>query len=149
MIDGIIVTPLRQIHDERGKVMHMLRETDSHFERFGEVYFSWIYPNVLKAWHKHNAMIMNYAVPVGAIKVVLCDDRPDSNTYKQIDEYYMNPENYYLLTIPNGIWYGFKSVNDQPAMIANCSTIAHDPAEIARISHDDPRIAYSWDIKHG
>ena len=25
MIDGVIVTPLRQIADERGKVMHMLR----------------------------------------------------------------------------------------------------------------------------
>ena len=28
----------------RGKVMHMLRGTDPHFEQFGEVYFSAVFP---------------------------------------------------------------------------------------------------------
>ena len=40
MIEGVIVTPLRQIFDERGKVMQMLREDSPVFSRFGEVYFS-------------------------------------------------------------------------------------------------------------
>ena len=31
MIDGVQVVPLRQIVDERGKVMHMLRADDPHF----------------------------------------------------------------------------------------------------------------------
>lgn len=149
MINGIIQTPLKQIHDERGKVMHMLRSSDPHFQKFGEVYFSWIYPDIIKAWHKHIEMIMNYAVPIGTIKLVLYDDRPDSITYQQINEFFMNCENYYLLTIPNGIWYGFKSVGSQPAMVVNCSTIPHDPKEIVRIDFDDPLIPYSWDVAHG
>ena len=99
MINGIIQTQLKQMHDERGKVMHMLRSSDPHFQKFGEVYFSWIYPEIVKAWHKHNEMIMNYSVPVGTIKLVLYDDRSDSSTYKQINEFFMNCENYYLLTI--------------------------------------------------
>ena len=37
MIDGVILTPLRQIFDERGKVMHMLREDSPVFSRFGEI----------------------------------------------------------------------------------------------------------------
>lgn len=149
MIDGVIKTPLKQIHDERGKVMHMLRSTDSHFEKFGEVYFSWIYPNIVKAWHKHIEMRMNYAVPVGSIKVILYDDRPDSVTFGNIEEFYMNCENYYLLTIPAGLWYGFKAIGNEPAMIVNCSTIPHDPKEILRIKFDDQIIPYSWDIQHG
>ena len=40
MIDGVRLTPLRIIGDERGSVMHMLRATDAHFAGFGEVYFS-------------------------------------------------------------------------------------------------------------
>jgi len=40
VIEGVRVVPLRQIPDERGKVMHMLRADDPHFERFGEIYFS-------------------------------------------------------------------------------------------------------------
>ena len=27
MIEGVIITPLKQIEDERGKVMHMLEKT--------------------------------------------------------------------------------------------------------------------------
>ena len=149
MINGLIQTPLTQIHDERGKVMHMLRSSDPHFRKFGEIYFSWIYPDVVKAWHKHIEMEMNYAVPVGTIKLVLYDDRSDSSTYKQINEFFMNCENYYLLTIPNGTWYGFKSVGNKPAMIVNCSTIPHDPKEIVRINFDDPSIPYSWNVRHG
>lgn len=149
MIDGVIQTSLKQIHDERGKVMHMLRASDPHFSKFGEVYFSWIYPSIIKAWHKHHEMIMNYAVPVGAIKLVLYDDRPDSPTCGEINEFFMNNENYYLLTIPCGLWYGFKTVGDVAAMIVNCTTIPHDPTEIARIPYNDPMISYNWDLKHG
>ncbi|MBW8308956.1 MAG: dTDP-4-dehydrorhamnose 3,5-epimerase family protein [Candidatus Paracaedibacteraceae bacterium] len=149
MIKDIIKTPLKQFHDDRGKVMHMLRSTDKHFQDFGEVYFSWVYPHAIKAWHKHVNMIMNYAVPVGYIKLVLYDDRKDSPTYGEINEFYMNSEDYYLLTIPNGLWYGFRAVGTTPAMIVNCSTIPHDPTEIIRIHHDDPLIPYNWDIQHG
>lgn len=146
MIKDVIQTPLKQIHDERGKVMHMLRSTDPHFEKFGEVYFSWIYPNVIKAWHNHIKMKMNYAVPIGLIEVVLYDDRTESSTFGEINQFYMNGEDYYLLTIPCGIWYGFKSIGNQSAMIVNCSTIPHDPAEIMRMEYNDPKIPYSWNI---
>lgn len=149
MIKGIIQTPLKQIYDDRGKVMHMLRITDPHFKQFGEVYFSWIYPDITKAWHKHLNMVMNYAVPVGTIKLVLYDARPESPTCNELNEFYMNSENYYLLTIPNNIWYGFQAIGNQAAMIVNCSTIPHQPNEIVRIPYDDPTIPYSWDIKHG
>jgi dTDP-4-dehydrorhamnose 3,5-epimerase len=148
MICGLIKTSLKQIQDERGKVMHMLRCTDQHFKGFGEVYFSWIYPEVIKAWHKHNKMILNYAVPVGSIHLVLYDDRIESPTYKAINELYMNSDDYYLLTIPNGIWYGFKAMGSKPAMIVNCATMPHDPTEIERISFNDSRIPYLWKTKH-
>ena len=148
MIHDVVKTPLKQIQDERGKVMHMLRATDPGFQQFGEVYFSWIYPNVIKAWHKHLKMIMNYAVPVGCIKLVLYDDRVESPSYQQYAEYFMNAENYYLLTIPAGLWYGFKTVGGHAAMIVNCATIPHDPKEIIRIGAFDPQIPYDWALHH-
>ena len=45
--------------------MHMLRADDPHFSRLGELYFSVICPGVIKAWHLHSRMIINYAVVVG------------------------------------------------------------------------------------
>ncbi|MBX9696590.1 MAG: dTDP-4-dehydrorhamnose 3,5-epimerase family protein [Alphaproteobacteria bacterium] len=149
MINGILQTPLKQIHDERGKVMHMFRATDTDFKGFGEVYFSWIYPDIVKAWHKHTKMTMNYAVPVGCIKVVLFDDRPESSTYGELNEFFMNDENYYRLTIPSGLWYGFKAVGNQSAMVVNCATLPHDPTEIVRIPFNDPMIPYTWEVQHG
>ena len=39
MIDGVKVTPLKQILDERGKIMHMMRSDAPDFEKFGEHIF--------------------------------------------------------------------------------------------------------------
>ena len=56
MIDGVVLTPLKQIFDERGKVMHMLSINTPIFTGFGEIYFSCTYPGVVKAWHLHQEM---------------------------------------------------------------------------------------------
>jgi len=44
MIHGVKIIPLRQVVDERGKIMHMLKATDPHFIKFGEIYFSCAWP---------------------------------------------------------------------------------------------------------
>lgn len=146
MISDVKYTPLKQIKDERGKVMHMLKATDPYFEKFGEIYFSWIYANKIKAWSKHLKMSMNYAVPVGNVKVVLFDDRKDSNTFGKIAEYYLGEDNYYLLTIPNNIWYGIIEIGKLQAMVANCATIVHDTLEIIKLDPFDPKIPYNWSV---
>ena len=74
-IEDVLLTPLRRIPDERGMILHMLRSDQQHFLQFGEIYFSTIYPNVVKGWHIHKEMTLNYAVPVGMIKLVLYDER--------------------------------------------------------------------------
>ena len=97
MIQGEKLTPLRQIIDERGKVMHMLREDSEIFDHFGEIYFTCTNPGAIKAWHLHKKMTLNCAVIFGQIKCVLYDDRPDSETRGQIDEIFLSPENYKLV----------------------------------------------------
>jgi dTDP-4-dehydrorhamnose 3,5-epimerase len=148
MIDGVVVTPLRQIFDERGRVMHMLREDSPVFSRFGEVYFSCTYPGAIKAWHLHKLMTLNYAVVHGEIKFVLYDDRPDSPTQGRIEEFFLSPQNYCLVTVPPLVWNGFKGIGLQTAIVANCATLPHDPNELERRPPDDPRIPYDWQIKH-
>ncbi|MGH7330833.1 MAG: hypothetical protein ACREJX_20990, partial [Polyangiaceae bacterium] len=62
MIDGVIISPRKIIPDDRGKVLHMLKRTDPEFQAFGEIYFSTIYPGVVKGWHLHREMVINYVV---------------------------------------------------------------------------------------
>ena len=148
MIDGVIVTPLRQFFDERGRVMHMLREDSPVFKRFGEVYFSCTHPGAIKAWHRHLRMTLNYTVVYGEIKCVLFDDRPESPTLGQVQELFVSPENYCLVTIPPLIWNGFKGIGDKSAIVANCATLPHDPEEIERKSPFDTSIPYDWQLEH-
>ena len=148
MIEGVKITPLKQFFDERGKVMHMMRNNSPEFKKFGEIYFSCTYPNAVKAWHLHKKMTLNYAVVTGSIKCVLYDDRPDSKTNGLIEEYFMSPEDYYLLTVPPLVWNGWKSIGNNTSIVANCSDIPHDPDEIIRKPIEDSDINYDWDIKN-
>jgi len=149
MINDVVITPLRQICDERGKVMKMISRTDAVFREFGEVYFSVAYPNVIKGWHIHKRMTLNYAVPVGHIKFVLYDDRQDSSTRGEIQEIFLGPDNYCLVTVPPLIWNGFKCIGSEAAMVANCANISHDPHESDKRDPFDKTFPYDWALKHG
>ena len=148
MINGVQINPLRQIPDERGKVMHMMKAEDAVFSSFGEIYFSRVYPGAVKAWHLHDRMTINYAVPHGKIKLVLFDDRADSSTKGVIQEIFLGEDNYQLVTIPPFVWNGFKGIGTETALVANCASIPHDPNEITRLDPDDCFIPYNWELKN-
>jgi dTDP-4-dehydrorhamnose 3,5-epimerase len=148
MIQGVFIQPLKQIPDERGKVMHMLRVDDPYFEKFGEIYFSVVYPGVIKGWHLHKEMTMNYAVVYGTIKLVLYDDRSESHTRGELMELFIGEGNYVLVKIPSRVWNGFKCVGMTQAIVANCSTIPHDPNEIVRVDPLVNQIPYNWELKN-
>jgi dTDP-4-dehydrorhamnose 3,5-epimerase len=146
VIEGVKVIPLRRIPDERGTIMHMLRADDRHFLGFGEMYFSTIYKGVVKGWHRHQAMTLNYACVFGRIKLVLFDDRAGSLTLGSIMELFLGPDDYSLVQIPSGIWNGFKGMTDPHAVVANCCTHVHDPGSNAtdRLDPFDNNIPYDW-----
>jgi dTDP-4-dehydrorhamnose 3,5-epimerase len=148
-IDGVRVMPLRQIPDERGAVLHMLRSDDAGFERFGEIYFSTVHPGVVKGWHLHHEMTLNYAVPVGMVKLVCFDDRSESPSRGRVVELHVGELNYCLVTIPAGVWNGFKGEGTVTALVANCATIPHRPGEIERLDPFDNEIPYDWALRHG
>jgi len=148
MIDGVKVVPLRRIPDERGTVMHMLRSTDPHFTQFGEIYFSTVYKDVVKGWHRHQQMTLNYACVSGRIKLAMYDDRPTSPTRGALAEVFLGPDEYSLVVIPPGIWNGFKGMSEPHAIVANCATHPHDPAASERLDPFENEIPYDWGVRH-
>ncbi|MFH2101563.1 MAG: dTDP-4-dehydrorhamnose 3,5-epimerase family protein [Candidatus Micrarchaeota archaeon] len=148
MIDGVFIKPLKQIPDERGKIMHMLKRTDVHFEEFGEIYFSCVYPGVIKGWHNHTKMTLNYAVVQGMIKLVLYDAREKSPTKGELMEIFIGENNYSLVRVPPGVINGFKGIGEKMAIVANCASIPHDPEEIIRIDPFTKDVPYDWSLKH-
>ena len=149
MINGVQVIKLKQINDERGKIMHMLKSTDEHFEKFGEIYFSCAWPGTIKAWHIHKSMTLNNVVISGRAKLVLYDTRKKSKTFGELNEFFIGEDNYCLVKIPPGITNGYKAFADKLVILANCATEPHDPDEISYIDPFDNDIPYNWDLKQG
>ena len=147
-IDGVSIVPLKRVPDERGTIMHMLKASDPHFLQFGEIYFSTIYKDVVKAWHRHKDMTLNYACVHGRIKLVLFDERDLSPTRGRLMEVFLGPDNYSLAVIPAEVWNGFKGMSDPYAIVANCATHPHDPSRSTRLDPFRNHINYSWDLRH-
>lgn len=149
MIDGVKIVPLRQIVDERGKIMQMLKATDPHFVGFGEIYFSTAWPGAVKAWHIHTRMTVNNAVLSGRAKLVLYDQRENSPTHGEVQEVFLGEDNYVLVQIPPGIANGYKAYGDKQVILANAASMPHDPEEMLRVDPFDNDIPYDWSLRHG
>ena len=144
-IEGVIVQPLKQIADKHGSVLHMLKNDSNLFKQFGEVYFSEIHFGLVKAWKRHKKQNQNLVVPLGKIRLVIYDDRSNSNTHGRIAEYKLGrPKDYRLIHIPPMLWYGFQEIGDQTSMIANCTDLPHDPEEMESLSTYTNQIPYQW-----
>ena len=149
-IQGVNLINLNQIGDHRGSVLHMLRSDSQDFTHFGECYFSEIFPGAVKAWKKHREQTQNIAVPVGRILLVIFDDRESSITKGKLIEIELGrPDAYQRVRISSGIWYGFKCLSTETALLVNCADYPHNKNESEVISFDDPAIPYEWKVGLG
>lgn len=138
--------PLRQIADERGTVYHMLKSSDPHFVRFGEIYYSSVHSRVVKAWKRHRRLTSNYACISGAVRLALYDDRDSSTSRGTVAELVIaqTAEAYVLVVVPPWLWHGFQGVADSVSVLANCATEPHDPDEVERRDPHSPDIPFDW-----
>lgn len=134
-MQGVTIKQLKKIPDERGSVCHMLRSDDPEFTRFGEIYFSTVYPGVIKGWHKHTKMELNYTCISGMIRLVVFDGR-------NFEEYFIGDKNYCLVKIKPEVWNAFQGLGTSEAIVVNCATVPHDPSEITRKGIDE--FPYAW-----
>ena len=144
MIHDVKITPLKILSDSRGSVMHMMRNDSKIFKSFGEIYFSTIFKDSIKAWHLHKESTLNYVCIKGAVKLVLFDERPESPTKGKYQEINLSPKNYFLVTIPPNIWNGFKGLHEPESIIANCLSLPHNEKEMVRKNHSDQKFNFKW-----
>jgi dTDP-4-dehydrorhamnose 3,5-epimerase len=154
-IDGVIIKDLQVIPDERGWLMEILRCDDPQFLQFGQVYLTTAYPNVVKAWHYHKIQIDNFTCVKGMMKVALYDAREKSPTYGQLMELFIGEKNPTLITVPPGVYHGFKAIGTETAFFISIPTHPYnyrEPDEY-RLPPDSRDIPYDWGIvpglKHG
>ncbi len=140
-LTDILVTPLKRISTVGGDVMHALKKSDTGFNCFGEVYFSWVENGAIKAWKCHQKMYLNLVVPLGEICFVF-------HSTEQKDEFRIEKigDNCYSrLTVPPGIWFGFKGMGTRSSLLMNVADIEHDPNEVLRKSAYE--FNFDWSVK--
>lgn len=135
-MDGVVLTPLKQIHNPKGDIFHAMKKSDTQFDGFGEAYFSTINKDEIKGWKKHTNMILNLVVPIGEIKFVIYN-----NVTKEYFSIVLSPSNYYRLTVTAGLWMAFQGI-EKKSMLLNIANLEHHPKEAVNIKLDE--IEYEW-----
>jgi dTDP-4-dehydrorhamnose 3,5-epimerase len=142
MIEGVILTHLKQIYNPKGDVFHGMKKSDPGFAGFGEAYFSAIHTGDIKPWKKHLRMTLNLVVPVGKIRFVLHDDREGSSTKGMTMAFELGPDNYNRLTVPPGVWMAFEGLGKDLNLLLDLTDMEHDPEEVVRA--DLEKFEYKW-----
>ena len=135
-MDGVILTPLKKIHNPKGDVYHVMKKSDAGFNGFGEAYFSTIHKGSIKGWKKHINMTLNLVVPTGEIEFIVYDENTKGFFGVRLSE-----NNYQRLTVKSGLWVAFRSIEEH-SMLLNLASIEHDPQETINIGLDE--IEYEW-----
>ena len=149
-IHGVQTKALRQIPDERGFLLEILRADDELFTKFGQVYVSATYPGVVKAWHYHEKQVDHFACIVGMVKLVLLDTRPDSPTNGAVNEFFIGTQNPLLVQVPNLVYHGWKCISSEMALVVNVPTEPYrydGPDEYRLEPHGT--LPYDWTRKDG
>lgn len=136
------LVPLKIITVEGGDVLHALKKTDPEFDQFGEAYFSTVHKNSIKGWKCHRIMTLNLVVPIGEIKFVLYDDRPESATCNQFFSINLSINNYHRLIVPPKIWVAFQGLSNETNLLLNIANLPHDPEEADHC--DIISLPYPW-----
>lgn len=136
-LDDILITPLARIATSGGDVLHAMKQSDAGYNGFGEAYFSWVAVDAVKAWKRHTRMTMNVVVPVGQVRFVFRLDGAEGFRVEEI-----GVDRYARLTVPPGIWFGFKGLVGPQSLVLNIASIPHDPNEVERLTLSE--IEYDW-----
>ena len=142
-IQGLVLTPLKIIPNQKGDILHGIKKSDSSFKKFSEAYFSCVNYNKVKGWNKHLKMTLNLIVIDGSIKFVIYDNRISSHTKNKFFVTELSLKKYFRLTIPPGLWVAFKGTSKSRNLLLNISDFEHDQNEI--IKRDLDTIPYTWD----
>ena len=143
-IEGLKVHDLSIFNDERGSLLHILSSKNYPDFIFGECYGSETKPGVIKAWKRHQKISQNFAVILGKIKLVIFDTRKESPSFNRSFIIELSRENYKLVHVPKGLWYGFQCTSKINGIIINCIDKPYDPLESETRLIKNLPFEYEW-----
>ncbi|MEM4383788.1 MAG: dTDP-4-dehydrorhamnose 3,5-epimerase family protein [Candidatus Caldarchaeum sp.] len=159
-LQGVRIYDIRVLPDERGFFAEGLRSDWKDFlgdEWIVQVNLSYSYPNIVRAWHKHEKGQVDYFLVVkGAMKICAYEEET-----RRLVEMVASSEKPSVVRVPGCYWHGTKTVSSEPSLTVYFVTRLYDysnPDELRRPwndpniipleingRRDDPRVSKPWD----
>lgn len=126
---GVIIRPLITHPDERGTL------TEIYNPAWGisdlpmvYAYQSTIRPGKIKGWIEHHLQCDRVFPSQGHMRWVLYDNRPDSPTYRLVNEIFITEINRSLIVIPPYVFHAVQNVGMTDAVFINLPSRPYDHA---------------------
>jgi dTDP-4-dehydrorhamnose 3,5-epimerase len=152
LIDGVRCKPFKLWPDDRGFFMEVMRAGEglsAHFPmETTQVSAALNYPGIIKAFHFHRYQTDCWTPAVNMLQIALIDLRPDSRTFGMRNTIYAGNLRPWQILIPPGVAHGYKVVGTGPSLLIYATDRFYNPSDEGRIPHNDPQIAYDWELQH-
>ena len=144
-IEGVIVDACRRIDNDRGYLQEIWRDDRDGASPVRQIYTTCTREGVVKAWYKHAMQVDSFFVLEGEMRLVLVDDRPDAASRGAVGEFLLSAREPRLLTLPPGIWHGFRSLSGNLVVLhANSRPFHFEGPDEVRLAPDSPGMP-SWE----
>jgi dTDP-4-dehydrorhamnose 3,5-epimerase len=152
LIDDVQVRPYDLWPDDRGYFLEVVRIQQGLAADFvpemTQVSAALSYPAIIKAFHFHKHQTDLWVPAQGMFQVVLVDLRPDSRTFGLKNTLYTGALKPWQILIPPGVGHGYKVIGGSPGMLIYVTNRLYNPQDEGRIAHNEPSIAYDWELQH-
>jgi dTDP-4-dehydrorhamnose 3,5-epimerase len=149
LIDGVRLHYVNTQVDERGSICEIFNPAwNFHEAPLVYVYQMTIRPNHVKGWVVHYEQDDRIFLSQGSIKIVLYDDRPQSPTYRMINEIYMSEYRRGLIIFPHHVYHAIQNIGDKDALLLNMPTkpYNHENPDKYRLPLENDVIGYRFNI---
>jgi len=152
LIDGVVIQPATSHVDDRGTLCEIFSPYRApHPAPLVYVYQFTIRPGKIKGWHVHHLHDDRIFISQGHVKVVLYDDRPQSPTYRMINEIYRSELDRNVMVIPAYVFHAHQNVGSTDALFVSMPSrpYQHDDPDVYRFPIDTDQIPYKFDTRLG
>ncbi|MGI9088951.1 MAG: cupin domain-containing protein [Chthoniobacterales bacterium] len=152
LIEGVRIRPATPLADERGTLCEILNPAWAlHEAPIVYVYQFTIRPGKIKGWHQHHLHDDRIFLSQGTVKVVLYDDRPDSPTYRKVNEICRTEHQRTIMVIPAFVYHAHQNIGHTEALFVSMPTRAYNHADpdVFRLPLGTDYIPYQFEGRPG
>ena len=109
----------------QGELLKYIQQDHKDFDSFGESYFSWLKPGIVKGWYRHKKYQSYVTSPTCNLHLAVLN-KNESFKFK------LTRDSFGYIVIPSGYYYAMKSLDESPSLIVNTLDNVYEASEVEK-----------------